>query len=80
MSRLYCCTVCDTRGTWQVMRRGDVITEWACNEHLAAIADGMQRDFEVTELVVKHLAKAHEWGEIRRILETTIDPEWGTPR
>lgn len=78
MSRLYCCEICDSnKPLWQVMRFGDVVTTWACDEHLGQACDRMQRDFEVTELKVTHLPKSHEWAEIRRTLETTVDPEWG---
>ncbi len=81
MTRLYCCEICDTTDTiWQIMRIGDVATTWACNGHLGDACDRWQRDFEVTELNVTHLRKSHEWAEIRRTLETTIDPEWGKPR
>ena len=57
----YCCEVCDgTNPHWTIMRRGDVVTSWACDDHLAAVCERLQRDFEVTELIVRDSRKARE--------------------
>lgn len=58
------CCVCDNEATWQVTRRGDVATSWACGDHLASVCDDLQRDFEVTELVVKLYQKSVEWSQL----------------
>ena len=55
----YCCEICDgTDPHWTIMRRGDVVTSWACDEHLATVCERLQRDFEVTELIVRDSRKA----------------------
>lgn len=70
MSRCGCCEVCDgTDPRWNLVRRGDVVTSWACDGHLAQVADGMQRDSEVTELIVTDCRKAREWAGITRALD-----------
>ena len=56
-----CCEVCDvTDPHWTIMRRGDVVTSWACDDHLAVVCGRLQRDFEVTELIVRDSRKARE--------------------
>ncbi len=72
MSRAYCCEVCGIAGPhWVIMRIGDVVVTWACDTHLAEVCEELQRDFEVTELVVRHAQKAREWAEIGKSLEQT---------
>ncbi|MDT0353962.1 hypothetical protein [Pseudonocardia charpentierae] len=56
-------------GPWQVTRRGDGAVCWACPQHLAAVCDEMQRDDEVTELVVVLIAKLVEWLQLGAHLE-----------
>lgn len=69
MSRAYCCEVCDDADPhWNLTRRGDVVTSWACDADLAAVADRMQRDHEVTKLVVRDTRKARGWAGIGRAL------------
>jgi hypothetical protein len=51
------------------MRIGDVAVSWACDAHLGGVCDGLQRDFEITELVVKLASKAREWAEIGKSLD-----------
>ena len=68
MSLLYRCEVCDSEPMWTVMRFGDVVTSWACAEHLSQVCDGLQRDFEVTELKLTLTAKSREWAELRKLL------------
>lgn len=61
MSLAYCCEVCDTTDPhWTMMRRGDVVVSWACDSHLATVCERLQRDFEVTELIVTDRRKARE--------------------
>ena len=70
MGRAYACEVCDTdRPTWTVTRRGDAVVSWACDPHLAEVAHRLQRDWEVTELVVRLAPKVWEWHEIGRTLD-----------
>lgn len=65
MSRAYCCEVCDgTDPHWTVTRIGDVVTTWACDADLAQVLERLQRDFEVTGLVVRDARKAAEWAAI----------------
>jgi hypothetical protein len=51
MSYAFLCEKCDGRAQWRLLRRGDVITTWACNEHLARACLGLQRTRD-TELVI----------------------------
>jgi hypothetical protein len=54
-----CCEVCDADDPrWHIMRRGDVVVSWACDSHLAGVCEGLQRDHEVTELIVTDSRKA----------------------
>lgn len=68
MSKSFCCEVCSgTNPKWTIVRRGDVVVSWACDMHLAIVCERLQRDFEVTELVITNLqAKAVEVAEINR--------------
>ena len=63
MSLACCCEICDAANPhWTIMRRGDVVTSWACDEHLAEVCERLQRDFEVTELIVRDSRKARQWA------------------
>jgi hypothetical protein len=64
MSLAHRCEICDGPAKWQAIRRGDVVMSWACVTHLDAVCEGLQRDFEVTELVVTLFPKAVEWAQI----------------
>lgn len=69
MGRAYCCEVCDDADPrWNLTRRGDVVTTWACDNDLAEVAARLQRDFEVTGLVITDARKAREWAGIGRPL------------
>lgn len=68
MSYAFRCEICDTTPNWQIKRIGDVAVSWACDPHLPALCDRMQRDFEVTELMVVHYPKLAEWHGIGRAL------------
>lgn len=64
----YCCEVCDDADPhWHIMRTGDVVTSWACDSHLVAVCERLQRDFEVTELTVTDSRKARERAEAARL-------------
>ena len=63
------CRMCDGEPHWEIERRGDAVVSWACNDHLAAECDRLQRDWEVTRLSVVHWAKQHEVAEINRTLQ-----------
>lgn len=64
MSLAYRCQVCEAEPVWTILRRGDVALTWACADHVHAAAVDMQRDWEVTELVIHLAAKAAEWAAI----------------
>lgn len=70
-----CCEECDERyPKWSIVRVGDVVCTWACDDHLAVACERLQRDWEVTELRVKHFQKSVEWAQIGETLRT-ITPE-----
>lgn len=70
MSRAYCCELCDLAGPhWAIERKGDAVVTWACDTRLAEVCAGLQRDHEVTELVVIDARKAAEWAGITRSLD-----------
>lgn len=69
MSLAFKCQVCDGDPLWRITRVGDVVVSWACSSDLSAVCESLQRDFEVTELVVEHQPKLHEVVEINRALE-----------
>jgi hypothetical protein len=77
MSRAFRCEICDGDPTWQITRRGDVAVSWACDTDLGAVCDALQRDWEITELVVVHLAKLREWNEIKSSLDAAADSSGG---
>lgn len=64
------CAKCGAGAAWRVMRRGDGVVSWACPQHLAAVCDGMQRDDELTELVVVLIGTLMEWLQLGARLET----------
>lgn len=72
------CETCDGEPMWRIERVGDVVTTWACAEHLSEACDRLQRDYEVTQLTVILSAKAREWAELTRALER-IAAESGHP-
>lgn len=77
----YHCEICGQREpTWTITRRGDAAVSWACDPHLATVAHRLQRDWEVTELVVRLRPKAIEWAEIgQRLAEVTKASPGGAP-
>ncbi len=73
----YRCEVCTGEPAWSITRRGDVAASWACDVDLAAACRRLQRDWEVTELVVEHYAKAVEWASIAVDLESIVREDGG---
>lgn len=62
------CHSCHDTADWRITRRGDAVVEWACQEHLAMICTYLQRDHEITELVITDHRKATEWNAIGKAL------------
>ncbi len=63
------CHACHGEPDWRIQRsRADAVVDWACHEHLAMICVHLQRDNEVTELVVTDHRKAAEWSGISKAL------------
>lgn len=59
------CPLCgDAEPKWTITRNGDVATSWACADDLDRVMDLLQRDHEVTQLVVRNRPKAIEWAEL----------------
>lgn len=52
MSRAYLCEICEEKPTWRLDRHGDAVVSWACNQHLAGVAHGLQRDHEKTLITI----------------------------
>jgi hypothetical protein len=73
VTRPYHCGVCGVGATWRITRRGDNVVGWACPNHLAPVCDQLQRDDEVTELVVVLIAKLTEWAQLRARLDDIAD-------
>jgi hypothetical protein len=76
MSLAFHCEVCDGKPRWRLDRRGDAIVSWACDPHLATVCHRLQRDWEITELVISDSVKRREWvGVAARLDEIATDPE-----
>jgi hypothetical protein len=73
MSLNSACGQCNGEPGWRITRRGDVVTSWACDAHVATECDRLQRDSEVTELVVVHYGKLVEYVEITRTLRAIAE-------
>lgn len=70
MSKAYCCEICDAADPhWVIERRGDAVITWSCDDDLSAVVAGLQRDHEVTAVIVADSRKAREWAGIGRALE-----------
>jgi hypothetical protein len=68
------CEVCDDRDPhWEIVRVGDVVVSWACDEHLADVCERLQRDSEVTRLTVEDKRKRREWAQIGRDLDSIAE-------
>lgn len=66
MTESYRCGVCGGPVRWTVERRGDAVVTWSCDPHLAEVCRDLQRQWEVTELVVVDTVKRVERGEDER--------------
>lgn len=60
---------------WSILRVGDAVVSWACNQHFSEVALDLQRDHEVTELIVTYRPKALEWAEITKTLDDVAKGE-----
>lgn len=69
------CEVCHCEPTWTLVRQGDVVVSWACKAHVSAVLLRLQRDHEVTQIVVTHTPKALEWADIARGLRAVARDE-----
>lgn len=75
MSYAFRCEVCDADPPhWRITRIGDVVLTWACDAHLAVICERLQRDFEITELIVQDSRKMREWAETGKTLAQIASP------
>ena len=52
MSLAYRCGECGAVPDWSITRIGDAVASWACDDHLARVCHGLQREWEQTELSV----------------------------
>lgn len=68
-SEAFRCEVCSAEPLWSLLRRGDAVVSWACAEHLSQTCERLQRDWEITELVVKLFPKGCEVVEIEAIFQ-----------
>lgn len=66
MSLNNACHVCDGEYTWRIERYGDAVVSWACNEHLGAACEELQRKWETTRLVV--------WQPGRSVIKNDAPP------
>lgn len=53
MSYAFLCEVCNASAVWRLDRRGDAAVTWTCEEDLSDVLWKMQRNWEVTEVVVR---------------------------
>lgn len=67
------CHACHAEPDWSIIRRGDVVVDWACHDHLAPVCARLQRDHELTELVVTDRHKAVEWISIAHSLSAIAE-------
>lgn len=68
MSRAYCCEICSgSNPRWCLMRRGDAAVSWACDDHLVYVVKAMQREHEVTALIITDNRKAQ--AERQRLID-----------
>lgn len=60
MTYAFRCNVCDSDPVWRIDRRGDAVVGWACDDDLSTVLHNLQRDWEITELVVRNSVKLNE--------------------
>lgn len=75
MSLAHRCQICEGDPAWTIVRRGDVVVSWSCSVDLSDVCYSMQRDHEITELVITDSRKAREWNEISKSLDNVIKEE-----
>lgn len=63
------CEICHTEPRWYLIRSGDVVVSWACDQHLSEVCHRLQRDNEITELVVTDYVKRLEWLGVAKSLD-----------
>ncbi len=68
MTTAYHCETCNGTGHWRITRQGDVVTTWACADHLHDICEAMQRPHEITHLDLYLAEKAAEWAQVGETL------------
>jgi hypothetical protein len=74
VTRAYCCEICGVPDPhWVIERWGDAVVTWACDDHLAAACDALQRYPEVTKLSVRDNRKAREWAAIGRSFNEILE-------
>jgi hypothetical protein len=69
-----CCEVCGVSDpNWRVLRRGDAVVSWGCDDDVYTVLHNLQRDWEITELVVTNALKQREWVSIQGTLDAIAD-------
>jgi hypothetical protein len=66
---VYRCQVDNGEADWSLTRIGDLATSWACDPHLPAVLRDLQRDWEITKVVVRDCRKLHEHADIGEALD-----------
>ena len=79
MSAAFRCEVCSVEPAWRLLREGDAVVTWACPPHVSAVLDELQRDHEVTRVVVSSYTKSREWAEIGQSLAAVAEALGGQP-
>lgn len=75
MSYAFRCEACNGRCHWRVTRIGDVVTSWACSDHLAYVCWIMQKDRALEGVWVET-----ELSVVREFSDSTIPGERGDSR
>jgi len=69
MSPAQHCRVCASSPTWTIKRIGDGAWSWSCPDHLSPVCAMMQRDGELTQLIVT-LARKLLLDDLEKVTET----------
>ena len=75
MAPALACEVCHGDPVWRITRRGDAAVSWACDEDLDTVCHNLQRDWEITELVVQNSVKMREWATISGTLASIAEEQ-----
>lgn len=51
------CEICDAAPRWTI-RRTDGAMAWSCARHVSKVCEGLQRDWEMTEVVLTDYQRA----------------------